>query len=707
MKEAEPRKLFGRPSGMLLDEKPSQALPPPIRLEPGAGWRAPTAAADSAGGMRIRSVASLPDELEDPDEMEDEGELGDAGDDAADESDVWGAAFEVDDFRAQRRDPDEDLIRTPAQVHVMASPMAGAGEDEDDVVAMPEEGDEAEATGVGEQVAMPEGFADDLDLAMPADEAPAEPIPAATRVRSLPPVAPPARPADGLRTSGIALSRGVAPPPRVLTRDAAEGLAVAWMGASAGDATDLPDIVEDHHSRIGPNREARMALLEAAVFGEAQRQNAPPATPAVDLPAWSPESAPGPDSTAVPTPRSRFSLPPANEPPAPAPRQAADPPGHDEIPDAVAALAEAMQRDTPPSGSIAPRAKRPTGEAPRILRRGREPEPPAPAQSAKATRPMFDGDGVTPRRLGRLPQPPDDDGGELRYPGTGDAPEFPRRTRPPPRAPEPPAGARPAEDDIWGPSHRNADGRGRVGPPPIFPEMPAPSFALPEIPVAPAQPPPDLPRPPRASMRPESPRQAPPAEPTRPDSPRQTLASARTTQAPGRAAPRQGPRVTRVPRAATRETDPRLVMVLVFVSICGLLTVVVPRMIKQAQPPAQGVDLAVPAAAAEAQPEVAVATTPIAAGTPVPAPSSGIPPRSDAASAYKVSFGIIRVSTDKRALIILDGKQQGYAPGLADISVAPGQHTVRGVIAGGRSRSIEVRVDAGTAVVASFNFAAE
>jgi hypothetical protein len=88
---------------------------------------------------------------------------------------------------------------------------------------------------------------------------------------------------------------------------------------------------------------------------------------------------------------------------------------------------------------------------------------------------------------------------------------------------------------------------------------------------------------------------------------------------------------------------------------------------------------------------------------PAPAPKAANP--SAKSTAYTVALGVIRVTSDRKALIILDGKQQGYAPGLADIAVMPGQHTVRAVVSGtGLSRTMEIRVDAGSAVVAEFAF---
>lgn len=720
MKMAEPRKLFGRPSTLLLDEKTAQPSPPPIHLDP-APWRSlpprspgpPPPESGPPVGVRIRSVASLPDELEDPDEMEDTEDYSDEPTQQDVDDGAWGAAFEVDDFRAARRDPDEDLIRTPALVHMPRATVSTDEADDDDVVAMPEEGDEGEVTGVGEQVAMPDGF--DFDFDIPSEEAPEDSEPD----RPGPPAV--VAPGPTLVSGGWAAA---APGPRVLTDDPVEGLAVAWMSASAGDAADLPDIVDDHHSRGGANREARMALLETAVFGEAQPRNTAPPRPVVEEAAWSPESAPGPEGVAPPppssSPRSRYSLvpqsapgsaPPARPPAAPA----ADPAA---IPDAVAALAEAMQRDTGPSNSLPPRVRRATGEPPRILRRGRETPPPTPPPPpARATRPMFDPDGFTPRRLSRPAGLSDDVTASLQPAEPEGAFEYPdvsvptldtsRRTRPPPaehtaagprpRPQEPAIRPRPAapQEDGWGPAHRNADGRGRAMPTPSPLEMPASRFELPDLP---AQPPRPLPAP----YSPNIDRGSPP-------------------RAPGpRGQSRNPPRVTRVAQPARLDVNPILGGVALIIAVLGVIALVLPRLRPEPEPPSALSALPEPDSVSVAPVEAGVDSTPVAPvlpADPAPVPTKPTPegtvkpvaaPQTEKASAYRVTLGMIRVTTDRKALIILDGKQQGYAPGLADLPVVPGQHTVRAVVPGtGVSRSIEIRVDAGTATIAAFSFAAK
>ncbi|MSP57217.1 MAG: hypothetical protein EXR69_16720, partial [Myxococcales bacterium] len=163
---AEPRKLFGRPSTLLLDEHPGQPRPPPVLLEP-APWRsmvprspppAPTNPEPLVGG-RVPSVASLPSELEDYEDLDDTGVH--AGETPAQEADdaVWGAAFEVDDSRVARRGG------VAAEPFVAAQSPESA--DSDSGVATPEGGQDSEVTGVGEQVALPEGF--DFDFALQAE----------------------------------------------------------------------------------------------------------------------------------------------------------------------------------------------------------------------------------------------------------------------------------------------------------------------------------------------------------------------------------------------------------------------------------------------------------------------------------------------------------------------------------------------------------
>lgn len=52
------------------------------------------------------------------------------------------------------------------------------------------------------------------------------------------------------------------------------------------------------------------------------------------------------------------------------------------------------------------------------------------------------------------------------------------------------------------------------------------------------------------------------------------------------------------------------------------------------------------------------------------------------------------MTTDRRALILLAGEQNGYAPGLADLAVVPEQQTVKAFEPEtGVSVTIELRVD--------------
>jgi len=167
--------------------------------------------------------------------------------------------------------------------------------------------------------------------------------------------------------------------------------------------------------------------------------------------------------------------------------------------------------------------------------------------------------------------------------------------------------------------------------------------------------------------------------------------------------------------------SPAIAGVALLLFITGLAMLVIPRFSRRSPSvpqPASGPVVSVapppvqptPAAAEPPAPVAPAATTPTA---PAPAPvveppAIGKPTESPAptkSSAYRVALGVIRVNSDRKALIILDGKQQGYAPGLADISVMPGAHTVRAVVSGtGLSRTMEIRVDAGSAVVAEFSF---
>ncbi len=696
MKKAEPRKLFGRPSSLLLDEGVLPGVPPLIRIEP------PRAFAESAsemlGGMKIRSVASLPDDLEDPDELDEPFDEGfDVPEDtlsteemADDSDDTWGAAFEVDDFRAARRvDPDADLLTGPATIRM--APPPSAADEEEEMIGMPEEGDEPEHTGVGEQVSLPEGFGEGLLLAgddgagddVAVGDAGDEDEATVTDTRrghtsvptpSDPPPSPAPGPFEAMRRSpyglGLGRARLGAAPPRVLTEDPVEGLAVAWMSASSELSDDLPEIMDDHHVRSERRRDERQALLSAAVVGDPQRRTAVP-EPAAAPGERSQESAPGPEPTRTASPaspaRAHASLP------SPTPDPAAD-----LIPDAVSALAEALERNPASDVGVGPRARRPTGEPPRISRRTRE-EPAPPAVPLRRRQPEAESEAPTPRRLARPTMLP------------GAAPEGERRARP-----------APVQD---APHRREGPDTAPRPRRPLSPVvMPAPSFApepTPQPPPAPVSTPSDLPP---AQGR---------VAPARPN-------PARTAQrAPARARP------ARVAPKPPAEVNPALVGLALVVGIIGLLALIVPRLrAHDAPPPVQASGPMAPAVVAPTlpAPRADIPAPEQAALPPAPTPApvdeekppvvAAPPPPlskpSEKASAYKVALGIIRVTSDRKALIIVDGKQQGYAPGLEDISVMPGQHTVRAVVSGtGLSRSLEIRVDAGSAVVASFSFAAK
>ncbi len=632
--------------------------------------------------MRIRSVASLPDELEDPDEMEDASDddnrpmhLHDGGEDTG-----WGAAFEVDDYRAAK-DPDADLLTGPARVRMM--PATAGGDEDGELLGMPEEGDEPERTGVGEQVSLPDGFGDDLMFGEDEpDEAPDVEEPTASAA-PLPPPAP---------FSPSFVSRS--PPPRVLTEDPVEGLAVAWMSSAEGGTDDLPDILEEPTEDRRSNQEARLALLETAVLGEAQKQTGQMLEVAAPSPVWSPESAPGPDSIAPQRAPSSLASPRGR---LPSPQGSLGDPAGDLIPDAVSALAEALERDSGPQAASAPRPRRPSGEPPRISRRTREePAPPPPARPASTTLPP--GQRTVPARPPKGPADPR----RLARPALThpEASEhevaLPRRIRPPPG--EPPA-ARPGRADAL---------------PPLPPAPPGPRQLSPVVMPASTLAPADgdvwqqaLAPPPAAPVSAE----AFGALLDRPSPPR--------TASPARSSARGAPRAVRAPapaRPAQREVSPLLIGLALVVGILGLVAVAMSQLRPDPSdsriiaadvplaPLAPGVEIVDPLQPATVLPAPPVAT-PVPAGTP---PVAG----ADRTSAVRVALGIIRVESDRKALIIIDGKQQGYAgpsgagPALADVTVMPGQHTVRAVISGaGLSKSMEIRVDAGTAVVASFVFA--
>lgn len=651
MSRAEPRKLFGRPTASLLDEEAPPGVPPLIRVDPPRAFS--VSAASPLAGQVNRSVTSLPDELDDPDDFADEDTAQDVRSNDEDWDESWGAAFEVDDFRAARReDPDADLVTGPATVR-MLRPGAPPADDEDELVAMPEEGDEVEHTGVGEQVALPDGFGEDISLGG----------------LDLPPE-PSAEPGPFER-----MHRG--PPPRLAVDEVPEGLSLTWMGQDAGPPEDLAEIVEDANLLAERSRERRQSALNAAIFAEPTADAGqppafapPPARPAATVAAFAPAAPPA-------FGRGRDSGPAQPEPPVEAPAAdafgATRPPGpsrsrfappwatsapDDGIPDAIAALAEALERDPAPAPAEPRRLRPASGEPPRISRREREADPVAPPVPLRRRPPeQQDARG---RRLARPT-----------LPGGADPYETPRRPRPaPPR------------EGVDGPAPRRSLA-------PVV--MPAPSFA-----------PGDTPQP------------APVADPY----------AAVLERASKPAAAR--PRPTRVrapqPRQAPRsDVSPAIAGIALLLFITGLAMLVIPRFNRRSPPvpqPASGPVMSVAPAPVEPTPPAAVPAAPVAPPAPVaaaPAPTPVVEPAPvekpvasptpTKSSAYRVALGVIRVNSDRKALIILDGKQQGYAPGLPDISVMPGAHTVRAVVSGtGLSRTMEIRVDAGSAVVAEFSF---
>ena len=62
----------------------------------------------------------------------------------------------------------------------------------------------------------------------------------------------------------------------------------------------------------------------------------------------------------------------------------------------------------------------------------------------------------------------------------------------------------------------------------------------------------------------------------------------------------------------------------------------------------------------------------------------------------RLEAGYIRVITDRKCLVIVDGEQRGYAPDVGKIELLPGGHTLRCIVAGaGASRETDFRVDSG------------
>jgi len=186
------------------------------------------------------------------------------------------------------------------------------------------------------------------------------------------------------------------------------------------------------------------------------------------------------------------------------------------------------------------------------------------------------------------------------------------------------------------------------------------------------------------------------AEAGAPATPRRPMRAPAARRAAPMVAPRPAPKLTR-----TR------VVVAVVATIVVLTAVIVPQLWSS--------PVAVPAAPrptadATPAPERVPPTPSPAPAAPEPPPPAPVAPPTKAPSraerAIKTGTGIIRVTSDRKALIIVDGKQQGYAPGLADLSIAAGPHTVRAVESGTSiTRTLEVRVDPGAAVIAGFAFA--
>lgn len=108
---------------------------------------------------------------------------------------------------------------------------------------------------------------------------------------------------------------------------------------------------------------------------------------------------------------------------------------------------------------------------------------------------------------------------------------------------------------------------------------------------------------------------------------------------------------------------------------------------------------ATPAPAAPASPKApsapATAAETLASATP-PAAAGSTSSSSASAAAEATPTGLIQIVSNMSCLIIVNGKQRGYAPDLGPIELPAGTHVVRAVVPGkGYSRTVEVRVDAG------------
>ena len=537
-------KLFARPSGLLPDE-PSLVEPSSIervtkRIEP-------------------LGFGSLPDDLDSTDEWNEPEEPSESAEalsehvrSARESEDLWGAAFEVDDFRTLRR---MEAAAEPVHVHRQAPPRAPvppSPNDDGDLIGMPEEGDVAEHTGVGEQVSLPEGFGADIELpsldrADDQTEEYAAPNPAGNA------------PADAPEATGSAV----------------DDFSMNWLSAGHGGPDTMPDAV--------------------AALNEALARDADPAPPPPTLL------------------RSTSAL---------GRRASSEPP-----------RISARMRDQDAAGSTQP------GIPPRV----RPLEPPKRAAPARPTR-TFGRNG--PER----PQPPDV---HVDYTeSTAEAPEQPLEPFVSTTVQTAPLST-------------------------VASELSAEAFAaLLE----------------RHEAEPQH------AEAGAPATPRRPMRAPAARRAAPMVAPRPAPKLT---RTRTR------VVAAVVATIVVLTAIIVPQL--WSSPLADPTD-STPSANATPAPERVPPTPSPAPAAPEPPPPAPVAPPtkppSRAESAIKSGTGIIRVTSDRKALIIVDGKQHGYAPGLADLSIAAGPHTVRAVESGTSiTRTLEVRVDPGAAVIAGFTFA--
>ena len=535
-------KLFARPSGLLPDE-PSLVEPSSIervtkRIEP-------------------LGFGSLPDDLDNTDEWNEPEEPSESAEalsehvrSARESEDLWGAAFEVDDFRTLRR---MEAAAEPVHVHRQAPPRAPvppSPNDDGDLIGMPEEGDVAEHTGVGEQVSLPEGFGADIELpsldrADDQTEEYAAPNPAGNA------------PADAPEATGSAF----------------DDFSMNWLSAGHGGPDTMPDAV--------------------AALNEALARDADPAPPPPTLL------------------RSTSAL---------GRRASSEPP-----------RISARMRDQDAAGSTQP------GIPPRV----RPLEPPKRAAPARPTR-TFGRNG--PER----PQPPDV---HVDYTeSTAEAPEQPL-------------------DPFVSTTVQTAPLST------VASELSAEAFAA------------------LLERHEAEPQQA---EAGAPATPRRPMRAPAARRAAPMVAPRPAPKLTR-----TR------VVAVVVATIVVLTAIIVPQL--WSSPLADPTDSRPSANATPAPERVPPTPSPAPAAPEPPPPAPVAPPTkppSRAESAIKSGTGIIRVTSDRKALIIVDGKQHGYAPGLADLSIAAGPHTVRAVESGTSiTRTLEVRVDPGAAVIAGFTFA--